>query len=145
MWRQLNPGVDAQTVEVLTDASTSSATFTDLAGSAGPTATVYLEAGQKLPVIVEAELQVAWSGATRAVASFDIAGPSTSDLAAADGNGVESGVVSEWVPGTKHTVFTATASGNHVVTMRYRTIGGMVLFARVDRSCSPGVTAVQFR
>jgi hypothetical protein len=107
---------------VTTNETTASGTFGDLA-TAGPTVTVNLEVGQSVLIIVEAHAHVAAAGTNGAVWAPEVAGPSTSDLAATDANGCEVGDPVEWIPGTKHTLFTATAEGAHVITIKYRVIG----------------------
>jgi hypothetical protein len=118
-WKQLNPGVDIQQASVDTSESTANSTFTDLATS-GPAVTLHLEAGQKALVVVEALFYISAAGTNGAVFSFAVSGAAT--LAAADNNGCETGVASDWVPGAKHTIFTATGAGNYTFTMKYRRV-----------------------
>lgn len=113
---------DVEQATVSTSETTTSTTYTDLT-TAGPSVTVHLEVGQSCLFIVEAMHGVTAAGANGALFTVEVAGPGTSDLAAADANGVECGIVSEWAPGTKHTLFTATEAGDHTGTMKYRVIG----------------------
>jgi hypothetical protein len=129
-WQLVNYGNQAVQASVETPEQTASVTFTDLA-TPGPSVAVHLESGQKLLVIVDSMFNLDASGTNGAIFSFEIAGPSTSNLAADDANGCETGMVNEWVPGTKHTIFTATATGTHTCTMKYRRIAsGNALFKR---------------
>lgn len=112
---------DVEQDTVSTSQSTTSTTYTDLT-TTGPAVTVHLEVGQSVLIVAEALSFIAAEGATAALFSVDVAGPSTSDLAAADANGIENGHA-KWTPGTKHTLFTATAAGDHTATMKYKVIG----------------------
>jgi hypothetical protein len=102
--------------------TTTSTSYTDLA-TAGPSVTFSLANGQSALLIVEAHMFISASGVNGALCSVEVAGPSSSDLAAADVNCIETGHVTEWTPGTKHTLFTASAAGAHTATLKYRVIG----------------------
>jgi hypothetical protein len=108
---------------VSTSQGTTSTSYTDLA-TVGPAVTVHLEVGQSCLFICETLSSVSAEGATGALFSIDVAGPSTSDLAPADANGNENGNA-KWTPGVKHTLFTATSAGDHTGTMKYRVIGAI--------------------
>lgn len=107
---------------VSTAEATASSTYTDLPLGAGPSVTVHLEAGQSCLIVAEAMMFIDTAGANGAIFTVEVAGPGSSDLAAADANGAESGVVNEWTPGSRHTLFTAAEVGDHVCTMKYRRI-----------------------
>jgi hypothetical protein len=115
---------DVEQATTSTSQTTTSTTYTDLGGTPAPTVTVHLEIGQSVLIIAEALSFVSAEGATGALFSVDVAGPSTSDLAAADANGIENGNA-KWTPGTKHILFTATAAGDHAITLKYRVIGAI--------------------
>jgi len=114
---------DVESATVSTSQNTTSTSYADLT-TVGPQVTVHLESGQSALLIAEAMSFVSAEGSTAVIYSVDVAGPSTSDLAAADANGVENGNA-KWTPGTKHTLFTATAAGDHVCTMKYKVIGAI--------------------
>lgn len=114
---------DTEQATVSTSQTTTSTSYTDLT-TVGPAVTVHLEAGQSALIVAEALSFVSAEGATGVHFSVDVAGPSSSDLAAADANGIENGN-GKWTPGTKHTLFTATAAGDHTMTMKYKVTGAI--------------------
>jgi hypothetical protein len=109
---------------VTTSETTTTTTFTNLATD-GPSVTVHLEVGQSCLFVVEAAAKVSGAGAVGAIYTLEVSGPSSSDLAAIDENGCETGVIDEWVTGSKHTLFTATAAGDHTGKIVYRASGAI--------------------
>jgi hypothetical protein len=110
---------DPLTADVVTQENTTSTAYTDLA-TTGPAVTKTLVNGQKVWVIISAR-QASDAGSGQASSSFAVSGATT--LAAADANAAE--LVSDiGATVTRATVFTATASGSHTFTMKYKRVAG---------------------
>lgn len=115
-WNELH--ADPLQGDVATAQSTTSTTYTDLATS-GPSVTKSLVAGQKVLVLISAQMSHSAGGGAAAAMSFAVSGAST--LAAADTNRCTSSSTSE-ITTSRSTVFTATATGSHTFTVKYRVV-----------------------
>ena len=109
---------DPLQADVAASETTSSTTYTDLA-TVGPAVTKTLVAGQKVLVGVGC-----WSNHTTTAhnrMSFAVSGAST--LAAADANafGSQQAATNNDARGMYWTVYTATNSGSHTFTAKYKT------------------------
>lgn len=116
------PGPFTATVAADEGTTTLAPNWADLT-TAGPAVTVNMLNGQQVLVHISANHNISAAGTNGAVFTFEVAGPGSSDLAADQANGCETGVVNEWVVGARTTLFTATADGSHVFTMKYQAIG----------------------
>lgn len=121
--RTVGPSIPVQNA-VSTAETTNSTTYTNLP-TVGPTVgPITLLAGQKVLVIIEVGFFLDTSPAgARGVASFAVSGAET--IAAADADGIQTSLAVDVIPGTKHTVFTATSGGSYTFQMKYKVIGSV--------------------
>jgi len=111
---------DPVSADVATLETTTSTTYTDLPTS-GPAVTLSLVSGQSCRVTIRARSYHSAGGSQGAAFSFAVSGAST--LAASDANGTENdGTVGLTL--MADTVFTATSTGSHTFTMKYRVVAG---------------------
>lgn len=116
---------DPLQADVATDQATTSGSYTDLT-TTGPSVTKTLVSGQKCLVIVQCELLTATDG-NSGYMSFAVSGATT--LAASDANGAHcylvkaAGATSAGGETDRATVFTASASGSHTFTAKYKSDG----------------------
>ena len=108
---------DPISADVTTDETTTSTTYTDLATS-GPAVTMTLVSGQTALVIVSCSVTSA-SSTVDCYMSFAVSGAST--LAAADANAaLATQIVGSQQAAFRVTLFTATSTGSHTFTAKYR-------------------------
>jgi hypothetical protein len=114
---------DPLPAEIATDEAKTGGTYGDLT-TVGPSVTKTLVAGQKALVSVNCNYNAATEGYI-AYASFAVSGAST--LAALDANGAFIWPIKVTTNGFgsshRDTVYTATNSGSHTFTMKYRSDG----------------------
>jgi hypothetical protein len=114
------PYADAVTADVTTLQTTTSTTYTDLA-TVGPTAVISLVAGQQADVRIYARLIHSAGAGAASRASFAVSGAST--LSALDANSMLSDATTTagWTC-AMGTIFTATGTGSHTFTMKYKAV-----------------------
>jgi hypothetical protein len=121
-WNELH--ADPLQADVTAAQSTTSTGFTDLS-TAGPAVTKTLVNGQKVWVEVSGEIWGAGAGVETGRMSFAVSGAST--LSATDSNAASNRLTSNVISMcSRTTVFTATASGSHTFTAKYRTTNAAV-------------------
>jgi hypothetical protein len=107
---------------VVTSQGTTSTSYTNLA-TAGPAVTVSLIDGQKVEVGVYAKVVISSGGpGHEASMSYEVTGASGT-FAAVDDDAIQS-QNELWVPGARSSVFTATDSGSHTFTAKYKSTSG---------------------
>lgn len=117
-----NLGKNPQSADVTTAQTTTSTGYADLA-TAGPSVTITLANGENVMVTVSAAISVA-TNPDQAYMSFAVSGAST--LAASDANaawGRFSGGNAYTIM-SRRTLFTASASGSHTFTAKYKFLDG---------------------
>jgi hypothetical protein len=115
---------DPLQADVAAAQSTTSTGYTDLS-TAGPAQTKTLVNGQKVWVEVSGEIWGAGAGVEVGRMSFAVSGATT--LAASDTNAASNRLTSNVISMcSRATVFTATASGSHTFTAKYRTTNAAV-------------------
>lgn len=116
VWIALN--MAPQQADVATAQTTTSTTYTDLT-TPGPAITVALVTGQKVALTISSKGSHSTGTSASAFASYAVSGAST--VAAADLDGYELQTTSP-VTGTRRSIYTAVATGNHTFTMKYRVV-----------------------
>lgn len=100
--------------------TTSNTSFVSLGG--GPIASIVLRQGEYARVTLSCMLFISITGTNGALMSFRVTGASGT-IEATDTDGVETGVVDEWVPAEKTTIWgPASVSGSHSFEGRYRAV-----------------------
>lgn len=116
---------DPVPADVATEQATTSTGYTNLA-TTGPSVTISLTNGQKVLVLVSADIYGAGATVDYGRASFTVSGASGS-VAATDANAASNRISSNVITMcTRPTVFTATGTGSHTFTMVYKTTNAAV-------------------